>query len=250
MPALFGPSLLPDRSFVNDATVASISFETEPDAAAALLPRFFAVSETPLVTVTYINYPSLEYMCGRGYQELVVAVAATHRSKGGELRANFAPVMWVDQAGPLISGREYMGFAKLLGTFETERGDEHLQFRCREYDSVLVQGTATRLTALADDRLARINDSSREVITFGWKYIASDGAVADADYATANVMRWVYKRAWSAEGRLEFHPVPPEAAPLSSRVIDVLSKLPVRSYRRAFVAQGDAIIDRTATRRL
>jgi acetoacetate decarboxylase len=250
MPAMFGASLLPDQSIVYNTTVAAISFETEIAAAAFLLPRFFRLTEVPVVTLTYINYPSLEYLGGRGYKELVVAVSAIYANDDGDIKAGFAPVMWVDQVGALISGREYMGFGKLLGNFQVERGDGHLLFRCSEYDSVLVEGETSQLTAITEDRLQRINIGAAEVKSFGWKYIASNEDVPDADYPLVNVTRWKYHRAWSGAGRLKFHDVSDRDAPMSSRVIAELSRLPIRGQSRAFVAEGDVVIDRTATRRL
>lgn len=250
MPAMFGPSLLPDQSEVAGTFVAAIGFETEREAVLPLLPRFFQVAETPVVTLTYIDYPSLEYLGGRGYHELVVAVAATFKGADEEIRAGFAPVMWVDQAGALISGREFMGFGKLLGGFEAERGDEEIRFRCSEYDAPLVDGMATGLKQVSDEGLLRINAGASHVNSFGWKYIAADGDTPDADYPLVNVTRWNYTRAWSGDGRLEFHSPSATQAPLSSRIIAALSALPVVAWRRSFVAEGDVVIDRAATRRL
>jgi acetoacetate decarboxylase len=250
MPAMFGPSPMPDQSVVTGATVASISFEISQADASKLLPRFFRPTEAPTIAFTVINYPSLEYMGGRGYNELVVAVAAVWPSPDGDIRATFAPVMWVDQAGALISGREFMGFGKLLGNFDVERDANSLQWTCREYDNVLLDGGLTNLQAMSEETLNKINRHAGEVNTFGWKYIASDTDVPDADYPTINVTRWRYSRAWSGEGRLNIHNPTSVDAPLSSRVIAGLGGVTLGQSRQAFMAEGDVIIDRTATRRL
>lgn len=250
MPAMFGPSLLPDQSPVEGVTVAAISFETSRDAAQALLPRFYEVADTPIVTLTYIDYPALEYLGGRGYRELVVAVASVYPDAAGDLKAGFAPVMWVDQVGALISGREYMGFGKLLGEFAAERAEDRISYICSEYGTPLIEGEAYDLSPVSADGLARINMASAEVNSFGWKYIASDHGPADADYPLVNVTRWDYKRAWSGTGSLRFHAASRSQAPMSSRVVAALAGLPMLGYRRAFVAEGDVVIDRRATRRL
>jgi acetoacetate decarboxylase len=250
MPVLFGPSLLPDVSPVTGTTVAAISFETTKAAAAALLPRFFDLTEIPVVSLTWIDYPRVEYLGGRGYRELVVAVSSVFRDESGDMRAGFSPVMWVDQVGALISGREYMGFAKLFGNFSFDRNEDHGLYRCYEYDALLVEGEAYALTQVSHEGLDKINRSAKEVNAFGWKYIPSDGDKPDADYPIVNVTRWNYIRAWSGQGKLRFGNLTAQAAPSSSRIIDTLSRLPIREYRRSFVAEGDVIIDRTATRRL
>ena len=250
MPAMFGPSLLPDRSPVSGTSVVAISFETTREAAAALLPRFFEVAEKAVVSLTWIDYPSVEYLGGRGYKELVVAVSSVFRAQDGDLRAGFAPVMWVDQVGALISGREYMGFAKLAGTPSVTRDGDRVAARCSEYDAPLVDGEALNLRQVSAEGLERINRGAAEVMAFGWKYIASDGDIPDADYPLANVTRWRYAKAWSGEGRLQFHTPDRSAAPSSARVMAALSKLPVVEFQRSFVAEGDVVIDRAATRRL
>jgi acetoacetate decarboxylase len=251
MPAMFGPSLLPDVSPVLGVKIVSISFDTDRDAIAAILPRFFEAPETPVATLSYINYPSLEYLGGRGYQELVVSLSATYRDDAGVLNAGFAPVMWVDQVGALISGREFMGYGKLLGNFECHSHDDRISFACREYDTVLIDGEASELVEVSDDGLQRINRGAANVSTFGWKYIAgAGGAPADVDYPLVNMMHWNYKRAWSGKGRLNFHQPTFQQAPLSARAVAALAQLPVHAWRRVFVAEGDGQIDRVATRRL
>ncbi|MBW8911105.1 MAG: acetoacetate decarboxylase family protein [Sphingomonas sp.] len=250
MPVMFGPSLLPDQSPVSNVMVAAINFETDRAAAAALLPRFFTVADVPTVTLTYIHYPSLEYLGGRGYQELVVAIAAQYGEGTQRIAAGFAPVMWVDQPGALISGREFMGFAKLLGRFEANREETGFSYRCAEYEASLVEGQLSDLAAIDEQRLGRINTSAALINSFGWKYIPSDTEQPDADYPMTNITRWHYRRAWTAEGRLTFGAPTPTDAPLSSRIVATLARLPVKRWGRAFMAEGDVVIDRLGSRRL
>lgn len=231
------------------AEVISISFETSIAAAERLLPRFFRASEPPVVTVTRIDYRDVDYLGGRGYREIVISVTALHAND--ERPSGFAPVMWVTEPGALISGREFMGFAKLPASMEAiERTDGGRRFRASEYEAVLIEGDVSGLRPLSDDALARVNQSAGEVRTFGWKLIPGDGADPDVDHPMVNVMRWHYDRAWSGDGDIRFHRPDFCDAPLSARVVNVLADVPVVAYRRAFVAEGRAEIDRTATRRL
>lgn len=249
MPALFGPSPVPDRSLIPFAEVVSISFETSVAAAERLLPRFFRAAGQPVVTVTRIDYQDVDYLGGRGYREIVVSVSALHGD--GDRPSGFAPVMWVTEPGALISGREFMGFAKLPATMDAiEKDDDSRRFRAAEYDAVLVEGQVSGLRPLSDDALARVNQSAGEVRTYGWKLIPGDGAEPDADHPMVNVMRWNYRRAWSGDGDIRFHRPAFRDAPLSARVVDALADVPVVARRRAFVAEGSAEIDRTATQRL
>jgi acetoacetate decarboxylase len=240
---------VPDRTVVAFAQVASISFETSPDAAERLVPRFFRPTDPPVITVSRIDYHDVDYLGGRGYREIVVTVSALH---GEDQRpAGFAPVMWVSETGALISGREFMGFAKLQAEMDAIAvTSDARSFTATEYGAPLLEGRVTALRPLADESLAKVNRSAAEVRTFGWKLIPGDGAEPDADHPIVNVMRWHYARAWSGEGAVQFHRPDARAAPFSARVVSALADLPVIAPRRAFVAEGRAEIDRTATRRL
>lgn len=251
MPVAFGPSLLPDRSVVRNAEVVALSFETTAEAASTLLPGGVAPAERPALSVTRITYPSVEYLGGRGYCEIVVAVSALFEEAGGTLSAGYAPVMWVDRVGALMAGREYMGFGKLPGEMPDIVADgDTRRFECREEGALLLDGRASALARIDDERLARINRSAAEVITMGWKHIPSADGPPDADYPLANVTRWTYRSAFSGTGEINFRSPNSIEAPFSSRVVAALSRLPVVKARPSFVATGDVVIDRAATRRL
>lgn len=252
MPALFGPSLMPDQTHVARAEAVIISYETTRDTAARLLPRFFELPDSAVVSVSRIDYDGVDYLGGRGYREVVVSVGAVYPGADGPLQAAFAPVMWVSEVGALIGGREYMGFAKLAGEMQAmEAGADYRRFRCAEYGAVLLEGEATGLRQLSDESLAKVRRNAAEVRTFGWKYIpGAAGQPPDADYPLVNSMRWDYQRAWGGEGRLTWQRPDAQAAPLSSRIVAALAAIPVKEYRRAFVGEGSAIIDRAATCRL
>ena len=250
MPIGFGPSLIPDRSEIPHAEVVGLSFLTEADALRALLPEGLDLAGDPVVSVSCIDYRGVDYMGGRGYLEIVVSFPARLVLGSESLTGGYAPVLWVSDFGALYAGREYMGLPKLLATFETSAGEGTRSFACAEYGNRLLEGRATELTPLSDEQLARVRARSQEVRTFGWKHIPSDRGEPDADYPLINVMRWEYTRAWSGRSEIEWHGLDAIAAPFSSRIIAALSRLPILEYKRSFVAEGRAVIDRSATRRV
>lgn len=251
MPAVFGPSLMPDQTHVPLAEVVAVSFETSKDAAAKLLPRFFELGDKATVSISRIDYQDVDYLGGRGYREVVVSVNAVYHGPSGAVNAGYAPVLWVSETGALIGGREYMGLAKLAGEMDDiDRDEGRRVFRCAEYGTTLLECQASGLRPLSDDAMARVRKGSAEVQSFGWKYIPSAEGKPDADYPLLNVMRWDYARAWSGESQVRICRPDQRAAPMSSRVMAALDALPVKEYRRAFVGEGSAIIDRAATRRL
>ena len=249
MPALFGPSLMPDRSIIPRAEVVSISFATTPEAASRLVPRFFTPADPPVVTVTRIDYHDVDYLGGRGYREIVVAVSALY--PGDARSTGFAPVMWVTEPAAMVAGREFMGFAKLPASMAAiDNSAEQRSFAASEYDATLIEGRVTGLHRLSSNALARVNEVAGDVRTYGWKLIPGDGVEPDVDQPMVNVMRWNYSDAWSGDGTLVFHRPTEIEAPMSARVVAVLADVPVVAWRRAFVAEGRAEIDRSATRRL
>jgi hypothetical protein len=251
MPVLFGPSPMPDETHVPRAEAIVIPFETSREAAARLLPRHFRVADRPIVSVSRIDYHGVDYLGGRGYREVVISVAATFDGARDHIEAAFAPVLWVSEVAALIGGREYMGLAKLPAEMNDVQAQEAVRrFDCAEYGAPLISGEVRGMTALTGDKLQRIKQGASEVRTFGWKYIPSASGFPDADYPLVNSMRWDYERAWSGDGQVTFHDPDQQAAPLSSRVLAVLRELPILSWRRAFVGEGRAVIDRVATRRL
>lgn len=251
MPVLFGPSRVPDKTYIPDAAACVLTFRTSAQAARNLVPDYFSVPEEPVVTVAHMAYHDVDYLGGRGYNEIVVSVSAGYADGDEQIEAAFAPVLWVDQVGALLAGREYMGLPKLPGVIpELERSGTGARFLCQEYDALLLEGAVEQLEPLSAEKLAKVNARAGDVRTFGWKYISAPGGGADLDYPTLNVMRWDYKQAWTGTGSLKFHTPSYRDAPMSSSALAVLAELPQLSVARVFLGTGEAIIDRTATRRL
>ncbi|WP_340268284.1 acetoacetate decarboxylase family protein [Sphingobium mellinum] len=251
MPAVFGPSAVPDRTVVDDANALVLSFSTLPEAAGAMLPRHFVLPETVTVSISYVGYRNVDYLGGQDYNEVVVSLSALHVHEDETIAAAFAPVLWVNKVGALVAGREYMGLGKLIGVIpDMTMYDSDASFTCYEDDTLLMKGGASSLKRLAPSAIERVNAKAGEVQTFGWKYIAAPGGGADLDYPLLNVMRWDYRDCWTGEGWIEFMKADRRTAPFSSAALSVLAALPVHGPIRAFRGVGSATIDRSATRRL
>ncbi|MEJ7927186.1 acetoacetate decarboxylase family protein [Sphingobium sp. AN641] len=251
MPAMFGPSPVPDRTVIGDAHAIVLSFPTSRAAAGKMLPGHFRLPEAVTASISYVSYQNVDYLGGRAYNEIVVSINAEHGDGDDAIVAGFAPILWVNKVGALIAGREYMGLGKLFGTIpDAAVGESEASFTCYEEDALLLRAGASSLRRLAPEAVQRVNDKAGEVRTFGWKYIAAPGGGSDLDYPLINVMRWDYRDAWSGEGSIEWLTPDRLAAPFSSAALAVLSALPIEGSVRAFRGTGRAIIDRTATRRL
>src|SRR6266850_7189396 len=95
MPAMFGPSPVPERTYVPRASAFVLSFRTSHDAAESLVPQYFEVPESPLVSVSHMTYRSVDYLGGRDYNEVVISVGASHKGESETIEGAFAVVLWV-----------------------------------------------------------------------------------------------------------------------------------------------------------
>ena len=250
MPIAFGPSSVPDHTDVPHADVAIVSFLTDEAPLAALLPPGFVLNGDPVLSVSCIDYQGVDYLGGRGYQEIVVSFQARFQEVQGEISGGFAPVLWVSDVGALMAGREFMGLPKLHAKIAHSVDEQTRSFACYEYDTKLLSGKAYDLEPLTPEQVAKVQARSQQVQTFGWKHIPGEGGSVDLAYPLVNVMRWNYQKIWTGKGSVQFATPDAAAAPFSSRAMTSLAHLPVREFRRSFVASGSAKIDRAATRRL
>lgn len=249
MPATFGPSPIPDKTYIKDAAALVLTFETTPEAARPLVPNHFDLPERPFVSVSHVSYHDVDYLGGRGYNEIVVTITAERAEGAGRIRAGYATILWVDQIGALIAGREYMGLPKLLGRIpDLEVDSGRARFTCYEYDALLLEADVEGLSPVTGEQLAKMNARAGEVSTFGWKYIAAPGGKAHLDAPMLNVMRWSYQSAWTGTGSIRFLAREAAEAPLSRQAVAVLAELPQLGQAKAFYGRGEATIDRAATR--
>ena len=119
MPTHFGPRTGPrqgpdGRRFANrkspKATTIAVSFLTNPDQLAAILPEHFELSGEPVVTVAGCYLTEIEWLAGRGYNIVSITLPASFNGKQDHVTGDFMPVLWENLADPIITGREELGF--------------------------------------------------------------------------------------------------------------------------------------------
>ena len=251
MPVVFGPTEIPEVSVWNRVTMVSVSFVTTFDAARPLVPAALEIPDRPVVTVSRMSYAGVDYLAGRGYNEVTVGITATHELDGGRQRGSFMPVVWVDEFRPLIIGREYMGYAKLGAEFGPVISDHGSRsYELHEYSTRLLRGEVSGLVALEGDELRAARRAAAAVTVFGWKHIAGPQATVDADYLTCTPLQFEWTSVLQGRGQVSFEAPDWSAAPHSARIVRALGALPVVEVRRALVAVGSGSLDRTAVTRL
>jgi acetoacetate decarboxylase len=247
----FGPATLPAVTVVERQTTTALSFITDSEAIRWMLPRHFAPAERPVVTFMHQALHNVDYMRGRGYNLLNVAVSATFESDGGTLHAPFPLVIWENNTMPIIAGRELHGNPKIYGDVsDLAEQDGQLSFNVAEYGAALITGRVTALQEATPDRVARTNAGAADARFFGWKNIPSADGGTDVDYATLIRGASRFDRVWSGQGHLEIHAPTPDEAPYSSEVVQALAQLPRLQERTAFYGIGTAQLFRNRTVRL
>ena len=252
MPVVFGPSLLPDVTVMNDLRNIAVPFLTERAAIDRFLPRFFELEGDPVVTVSSSHNGGVDWLGGRQYNVVRVQVTVRFRSSNGgdDVVGPYSLVIWESDAKPVIAGRELQGYAKIVGEIPNhERAEGTAAFECGEYGTRLLRGEAHDLEPLDPSLLSKLG-GEREQIALGWKYIPSPEGGADVDYATKLVSTVSVSDAWSGEGTVTFDSPTWEQAPGSAHIIDALKTLPILEYRTATVVHSRVTLPRNAVTRL
>lgn len=137
MPTVFGPSAGPrqgrdgagfDMSHA-PRTTTTVSFLTDADRLARLLPARCTLDGEPVVTVEHSVLHELEWLAGRGYSLLGVKFPVRYDGPGESLRGPFLSVLWENRVEPILTGREELGYPKVyceLPPARVLRGERHL----------------------------------------------------------------------------------------------------------------------------
>jgi acetoacetate decarboxylase len=247
----FGPAVLPAVTTVERQSTTVLSFVTDLDAVRAMVPHHFAPTEPPVVTFMHQALHNVDYMRGRGYNLLNVAVTATFDGADGHLEAPFPLVIWESNTMPIISGRELHGNPKIYGEVsELREGDEEVGFEVAEYGAPLVSGRVSALREAPPDRVERTNARAGDACFFGWKHIPTADGGVDLDYPTLIRGSSRFERMWTGQGELTLHAPSVDEAPYSSAVVTALAELPRIEERRGFYGVGAARLFRDRTVRL
>jgi len=216
-----------------------MTYLTDRDALARLLPPGFSPTERPTVQVNYTICRNIDYMAGRDYSLVGVDALARFDGEVDHLEGYYGLVLWMDKYLPMVMGREIMGAAKILSEVPPMRSFEGRKcFSMSEEGSLLIDGEFWDLKELARAEIAARLAAGGDRQWLGWKYIpnvTSDGA--DISCATYLPVKRDVKRMWSAHGKLAFHETPWEHAPLSGPIVNKLIRMPILEYLDAWVQE-------------
>jgi acetoacetate decarboxylase len=251
MPVAFGPSLMPDATIFGRVHMISMTYPTTADALAPLVPPHYALSGKPIVTVSRVTYDDVDYLRGRGYNEVTVGIRVRYDGGAERLEGAHLPVIWVDNQMAMISGREYGGYAKILGqlTPVTTEGTT-LGFELRDPPALLLRGHVVMASPVTGVDLEALRHRMRHTVSLGWKYIARAGGGVDADYPVYTPLTFDFHSAWTGPAELDWMVPTTDESPASARIVETLATIPRLGECRGFVGIGSGGIDRAGTRPL
>ncbi|RJP75265.1 MAG: hypothetical protein C4532_00625 [Candidatus Abyssobacteria bacterium SURF_17] len=223
-----------------DNTAITIMYVTDREAVAALLPPGFTPTDPCVVSVAFVMCRGVDYMAGGGYNLVNVNVSARFEGKRDKAEGNFALVLWENDFFPIMLGREVLGAPKLYAEIpDAWMRDGKRGFTASENGTLLLEGEIWDLREATPEEMQAMAEQNKGKIWMGWKYIPScDLRGADVSNATALPAKSDIKNVWMGQGKVTFHEVAWEKAPLSSRVVNVLNKLPVVQYQGALMTRG------------
>ena len=162
-----------------DAVSAWVRFAADADWVAHHLPPGFEPAAVPDLTFEVRNLTNISWLAGRGYSIVTVATAA--RWVGGDepLDGRFQLVLWENQADPIITGREEVGYSKMFADItDIERVDDSASATASWFGFPFLRLRVDEL------RPIDVTDSARQMPSgpgFHWKYIPKTGTWGEAD---------------------------------------------------------------------
>jgi acetoacetate decarboxylase len=234
----------------NDARTISISYETDPDMLAALVPAPFEILE-PIVKVESGMMRGVEWMSGGGYNlvQVVVPVVYTHGDE--RLEGPFNLVVWENNTEPILGGRERTGIPKVYADIA-----DHYTLGDRLFTNVSFAG---RTFLEMDFRktqqlLSEADAANQEPVTinvFGWRYIPNIGRPGAAlSHATLYPQQATPTEVWVGEGTVEWTVLTQEQHPLQAHIIAGVAALPNKGYRECVYSRAKVTLHEDTARAL
>jgi len=246
MPITFGPTELPDVSRWGWLRGVDVSFITAYDHARRLVPTCLDVPREPVVLFSRRSFGGVDYLGGRGYEELCVGIGVSHHDGEQKRRGYYWVVLWVDDMRAAAVGREIAGWPKIGAEFApvAERGSDW-SFSMAEYGTPLVTGSITDTKPVDDVIFQKIADgASQGSYGFCWRHVPAIAGGRGIDQVTRFHSAGEITKAVVGTGELCIEKPTRRQAPHSARIMATLAQLPVVRMLPGYVAEGSVNLDR------
>ena len=217
-------------------TALSVSFLTDTDLAARLLPDPFRLDAEPLVSVSMVQCEDVDWLAGRPYNLVGVDVAAVFDGKVDKnVRGGFCVVMWENLTEPIIGGRDHSGVPKVFADIPNlMRHGDACHGSVSHFGHPIIEMKSTGLTQLTDNHREELEVAKRDSNWMNFKYfpnVQNDGA--DVSYACTYPTSGKCTAAWEGEGAIRFFDSTFAKNPTQYVLINLLAELPVHEVRFA-----------------
>lgn len=102
------------------STLIWASFGVDADQLASLLPDRFEPATDPDITVEIKNMTNIGWLAGRGYSVATITAGVRRTMNDDHPRdGRFKLILWENEADPIITGREELGYPKVYGEVST-----------------------------------------------------------------------------------------------------------------------------------
>ncbi len=208
----------------------SVSFVTERDAAARLLPEPFRVADEPVISVSLAVNEDVAWLAGRAYNLVGVDVAAIFDGEvDRDVHGGFCVVMWENMTEAIIGGRDHSGVPKVFGDIPNPT-EEAGSWRgsVSHFGHPIMEMVVSDLTPLPAEGRAELERARHDGNWMNYKYIPrleNDGA--DVSYAAIYPTSGTCTAAWEGQGTIRFHRSSFEQNPTQYQVINLLADLPI-----------------------
>jgi len=217
-------------------SVLSVSFVTEHDMVARLLPEPFRPADEAVVNVGLSVCEDVAWLAGRAYNLLGVDVAAIF---GGDVdhdvHGSFCVVMWENMTEPIIGGRDHSGVPKVFGDIPNPTEEAgNWRGRLSHFGHPIMEMAVSDLTPLTAEARSELERARREGNWMNYKYfprLENDGA--DVSYAAVYPTSGTCTAAWEGQGTIGFHRSSFEQNPTQYKVINLLADLPIHKVTTA-----------------
>ena len=256
MPIYFGPSLgsrqLPegrqlDYTKAPDTTMLSISFRSNPEQLAALLPDCFTLGQEPVVTIFCSAMTNVDWLAGRGYSMVGVSFPAEFSGQKDEVAGSFLCVLFENRCEPIITGREELGFSKVYAEISGPTVSETGALVKVSWDGFeFLEITAAELLESPTQ-----NETAKNIRNDGmmhYKYIprTGDWGTADIEYPTfypASSDKARISRLLQGDARISWNKARWEDLPTLYNIVNTLADLEIIEYLGASLSYSTGTKD-------
>jgi len=242
MPANFGPWPFinsHDAGHYSEIRQISVTYVTDKDKLARLLPKPFEPAEVPTVSYTLQVCNGCDFLAGRGYNLITVDLGVVFNGKKDHLQGAYAAVLWETDTYPILLGRELFGAPKLYGQIPDPSFDSGIwKFSCSEYGNKMLDAEVKNLQPLSDEMCRQISVGAGDANWMLWRMLSKmGGRGTEVSYPTVLKSKAEVHKAWSGEGKIKLNRMTFEQAPSSFKIVNTLRNLPVKEYLPAMMAE-------------